>query len=237
MSNKKKYLISGGIVLLLILSAISLLFKAKNVNQTGNKPQDGQNYYADPYSPLEFLEIIATSPVDEAKNIPVGSDLKISFSRNITADEIEFSIAPTVPFSQTISGSNLTINFETILSGGTRYTYIIKYPNQRVPSGTYSFITEGPLRPLPNTQPEGAEPTNQQFLREQHPDVFLANYSPYNTGTFSITHVFDEQNQKFRFTVTSKSEIPETGKNDFLTWLKTLELTDNQIQFLEITYK
>ena len=155
-----------------------------------------------------------------------------SFFKDIK--DIDFSVNPLFDYQLQANNNILKVLPENNLAPGTKYTYIVKYKSQTLPSRSYSFLTAGEIKDLPDTQPEGAAEAEAEFQRQNHPDVFLSNFTPFESATFSLSSEFiGEENGHFRFTVTSQTSA---GKNDFLNWLKSLNLSDNQIAELDISY-
>jgi len=90
---------------------------------------------------------------------------------------------------------------------------------------------------LPDTQPTGAAQDEKKFQLQNSPDVFLSNQTPYSTKSFSVTSDFKTQpTGHFYFIVTLKSKDSAQDKISFLNWLKSLGLSDNQINALDVTY-
>lgn len=185
------------------------------------------------------LDIIFTQPEDKAKNISLSQDIIISFNRVLSLSEVIFVLAPAVNYTTSINGNNLIIKPSEPLSPGTLYTYIINYKFlKQLPSKTRSFTTLGPTPSVkPDTFPVGLFEEQDRLQREKHPDIFLANQTPYSTNDFSISSDFKQTPiGHFYFVVTLKGEDKNLAKNNFMAWLESLGLTDQQIQGFDITY-
>ncbi|MCL5439143.1 MAG: hypothetical protein M1268_04105 [Patescibacteria group bacterium] len=79
----------------------------------------------------------------------------------------------------------------------------------------------------------------ENFQRKNHPDVFLSNKTPYSTANFSIVNPGFKSlpNGHYYFTITLMGTNKELSKTEFINWLLSLGLTNNQIQNLDITYQ
>ena len=181
------------------------------------------------------LNVVSVSPSDNAINIPLFAKIEITFNQLDDTLDSEFSIHPQTAYDLAWKQNKLIVTPKENLKEGTIYTYIIKYQSRVIPSGPYSFTTAGPLAPLPDTQPEGAAEAELAFQRVNHPDVYLRGLTPNETDSFSATTEFvGGEGGHFQITVVQKN--PE-GKNNFLYWLKSVELTDEQIVNLDVIYQ
>lgn len=185
---------------------------------------------------LPSLTIVSTQPADRATNIGVEEKIIVTFNRKPEADEVSFSISPDVYYFMEIQENKLLAIPQEKYSAGTQYTFAVKYKNPPYTSKTYSFTTIGPTQTtLPDTYPSGAREIEENFQRLNHPDVFLSNKTPYKTNTFSVSSRFvSVPIGHYAFTVTAANV--EQAKKEVQSWLKSLELTDTQIQTLDIEY-
>ena len=184
------------------------------------------------------LDIISTQPEDKAKDVSLSDDIIISFNRLLSSSEIIFEISPNLSYSTVINGNSLVIKHAQPFSPGVIYTYIIRYRYLNQAPRTRSFTIIGPTQTNPpNTAPTGLFEEQDRVQREKHPDIFLANQTPYFTDDFSVSSDFKKTPiDHFYFIVTVKGEDKTAAKNNFIVWLKSLGLTDSQIQGLDITY-
>ena len=200
-----------------------------------DKPPNSQNNQDAIFEENLPPEIISVSPEDNELNVSLNSVITITFNRNFRPNEIAFSMAP-----QTESKVEVTDNILTVtplnLQAGMKYTYIIKYAVRANPSRTYSFTTEGPLQEFPDTRDEEAVKRENEFQLANHPDVFLANQTPYSSPSFEVTAEFDDtlSNPHFIFTVFLKTKM---GRADFNTWAFSLGLTEEKLNQLSIDYR
>lgn len=236
----KKYLKFIIIFTVILGLAALLLFKRNSAtpnteNRVTDKPPNNQNNQDEIFEENLPPEIIAVSPGDKELNVPLDAVITITFDRSFRPNEIAFSMAP-----QTESKLEVTDNILTVtplyLRQGMKYTYIIKYAVRANPSRTYSFTTEGPLQELPDTRDEEAVRRENEFQLANHPDVYLANQTPYSSPSFEVTAEFDNilQNPRFIFTVTLKQPA---GKADFNAWAMSSGLTQEQLALLDIEFR
>src|SRR3989344_3633781 len=230
--NKKQIIFL--ILILFFLSAIGVLaFKSLNKDKNPQINDTKTSITPDP-AELEY-RIVEAKPDDEEKNVPVDTVIEIVFNKDVNPDELEFSIAPKIEFELDYEGNVLYVYPKNNFVTGTKYTYIIKYKAQALPSRTYSFITEGEFKSLPDTQPEGGFEEQEDYVRLNKPDIYLTNKTPFTSPTFIVQSTYVEGNPgHFRFTVIQKTA---TVKSAFLEWLKSLKLTEEQISHLDIIYK
>lgn len=104
--------------------------------------------------------------------------------------------------------------------------------------------TNNGITPKPNgkepkdTIPSGAAQEAINYQKTQHPDIFLASQTPYSTKDFSVLSQFKQQTAgHFAFTVLLKTTDKNVAKNEFISWVKTFSITDQQIQTLDIEYR
>ncbi|MFH1832799.1 MAG: Ig-like domain-containing protein [Candidatus Levyibacteriota bacterium] len=184
------------------------------------------------------LSVISSQPDNKENNVSLSSDVIISFNRIFSLDEVIFVISPAISYSTAIDGNKLVIKHSQPFSPGVVYTYIIDYQYLKQLPRTRSFTTSGPTQTYqPNTASKEFFEKQDEVQRETHPDTFLANHSPHSTNDFSISSDFKQiPTGHFYFVVTLNDENKVAAKNNFIIWLKSLGLTDLQIQGLDITY-
>ncbi|HLB61111.1 MAG TPA: hypothetical protein VJL83_05915, partial [Patescibacteria group bacterium] len=105
---------------------------------------------------------------------------------------------------------------------------------------TVDFFSTGPTpTKLPDTFPGVEEVIKQEtFERENHPDVYLTNKTPYAEPSFSVVSDFKKEPTGHYYFIVEISEgfTLEQGRTEFVNWLKTLQLTEQQINLLDIEY-
>ena len=238
MITKKRIFIAIAAALLLVFPAIGLLLQKKNTDQNLNQNikilNNGTKPSLEP-ARIAKLEILSVAPADGAGKVPLDARIEITFDKPDTQNDTEFSIHPQLLYDLTWKDNKMIVSPRENYGSGTVYTYIIKYQSTPIPSQTYTFTTIGKPVQQPDTQPEGGAEFEKAFQRELHPDVYLSNNVPYSSDTFSVTGEFTaEPEGHFKFSV---NILKTTGQEDFIAWLKTLLLTDEQIASLDIIYE
>ena len=193
-----------------------------------------------PVNPSEVhkvFSLVSTSPKGDATNVsPNIPSITLTFDKPVTVADIPFSLLPDLPRKVTAQGNSIVIApLEPLQVGTTYYISIRLYTaDQKINVVSYKFTVAGPTpTPLAVTPGDVGNnyPTVQAQQRNQDTDVYVANYTPHSESTFSVTSDYvTTPTGHFAFTVTG-------SKNDFINWLKSLQLTDQQIQSLDITYK
>lgn len=244
--RKKILLTLGGIILLVIIYFITYPKPAQRppyqfFNPTptsiGNPSQPFEQNTSTPTGVAVSqgpLSILGATPPDQATNVPVNTSISIGFSRNFTSGEITFSIGPTITYKTTISGSTLNITPNLPLLPGATYQYVVQFADGSF-SKKYSFTTAGENPNTNNPNYDNTSNLQNAWYRSFKPDVFLANKTPYQGSDFSVTYDLTEIPYEHYFFIVTTST--SQGQNDFLAWLRTLGLTDKQIQQLEIHYQ
>ena len=231
---KSKYLIIGLVIFLFF--TLFWFFSRKNIsvqNQSQSiTPINNITTIPEIDQAKPQYNIVSVDPLDGQLNVPFNQKITAVFETAVYGDDVEFSSDPPFPFDKTVLNNILTITPRAPLASGTRYTYIFKYTRSAVPSRPYSFTTRGPIQNIPDTMPEGAREQEDAFQRENHPDVYLSNFTPYESPSFSLTSEFVEEESIFRFTMVQKTQSAES---DFRNWLSSLELSEEQISRLKIT--
>lgn len=237
----------GAVALVLIIgfNFIIAQFKSKTTNGTASASINPTSIYPNiSAQPVVTsgnkipLYVTSTYPVTKSNNIPVSSSIVLTFIRSPQPNEFEFSINPPAPFNQLIDQTKVTIKPRSPLLPGTTYTFTVKMLNQAQLPQSYWFTTAGPTTPyLPNTKPSGAANEENNFQLQNHPDVYLSNNTPFTTVDFSITSAYQAQpTGHFAFTVMLKGSDLNTAKIKANNWMRSLGLSDSQIQTLDITY-
>lgn len=185
------------------------------------------------------LIVISSTPTDQAKNIPLDSQIAITFNKTPKKAQVRFTIQPKAEGEVEISNNTYIFKPNSQLSKSTSYLVTLGLLDQK-PTGVHAFIfqTEGPELDIPSTrEAEDFEQKQLDFQRENSPDVFLVNKVPYSEAGFSITSSFTESpTQHFYFNVTLKGSDKNQSKESFQGWLGSLGLTSSQIDKLDIRY-
>ncbi len=186
------------------------------------------------------LYVVSTNPANGGTDIPLDTSINVEFNKIVSPTTVIFSLSPPVSFQQSFNDKQVIIQPNKYLTPGTLYIYSIDFPDVRNFPQVFSFTTLGPTPTLPtsNSYPQGMEQEFDTKSRQERPDVYLANHTPYETGDFSIKYEFKTQpKQHFAFNVVLKNPDKNKARSQFIQWLYSLQLTDPQIQSLDITYE
>ncbi len=185
------------------------------------------------------LDIVGIDPKDDAQNIPLDQTLRIEFSRSFTDQEIEFFINPNTAHNTKIEGNKLIITPQNQWEPGMHYNYSVNFTDDNQKVRLYRFTTTGPTQEfLPDTQPEGLYEETQNEHKTKRPDIYVANNTPYESGTFSVSSDF-EPNPPAHYYLIVKRKISdeEQVRQDVNLWLQQLDLSQEQIDGLDIRYE
>ena len=185
------------------------------------------------------LDIVTVEPKDMSKNVGLDTPIKITFSKTFSFDDIEFFIGPDTPHKVKIESNNLIITPETKWETGTQYTYSINFADNPQKVRLYRFITTGPTQEfLPDTQPKDLYKKELDEQKTERPDIYVANNTPYESGTFSVRANFESKPPAhYYLIVTKKINDEEQVKQDVNVWLQQLDLSNEQIASLDIRYE
>lgn len=179
---------------------------------------------------------IEPSILNGSINIPLDSPLNIKILSKKPNSKINIIIQPQIQYSVSISNSSLDVIHENF-APGTTYTFLIseEYQNKTFDYSTFSFTTLGTSQHAINTNESAyIAKKSDQFLLQNHPDIFLLNNTPYNSSDFSIKQ--KQSTDKIEFVVTVKTN-KASAKNAFFVWARGLGLTDEMLEKISISYE
>ncbi len=185
------------------------------------------------------IDILAVSPADQTSNIVETSPIEITFTQSIIESDVNFSISPDLTFNKQIEGNKLIISPSENFQPSTLYTYRIEIRENLEKIRMYTFKTagQGPLN-RPDTAPSDEVISQyEESIRIEYPDIYLQNKTPYETKTFGITGTYSNAAREFQFRVLLKGANKNESRASFILWLQTLDLSDKQIESLDITYE
>ena len=177
-------------------------------------------------------DIINAQPQDAGKDVPINTPIIITFNQIISPNNTQVTVVPNTPISVNIQANILTITPSSDLTPATTYTFLIRYDPNR-PAYIYSFRTIGAPS---DTFVFPHQEEDQKDIRLA-PDVYVSNKTPYSTNDFSVTADISQTTGNFNFTVTLTGPDKNQDQQDFLNWVRSLGLTEAQINTLEITYQ
>lgn len=232
----KKYIPLLFIVIFILFLVLFLigLFVPKYLKKVG---QIGVSPTPTPFSgpgtiptSLERVYVAFVEPKNNSANVPLNQTVQITFNTQVAQQDISFTIQPNIPFALDVEDNKLFVTFTTPLTAHTKYIYTISL-HKGFPPQSFSFITADASSPI---YKDNAAQVNAEWAKTHQPDLYLYNNVPHTEQTFSVTGDYAEQpTGHFYFQVHS---IGIQGRNDFLAWIKSLGLTDDQIAQLDIRY-
>ncbi|MEI6532669.1 MAG: hypothetical protein WCO06_02405 [Candidatus Roizmanbacteria bacterium] len=110
------------------------------------------------------------------------------------------------------------------------FLYSQKIPNSKVLSAMTQRTVVSPTH-LPDTKPEQRYKIYLEFMKNNHPDIYLTSFLPYNSDKFDVSYTYKNgfvYNVIFYGTI----DIPSLHK-----WLNELGLNSSQISTLPIYYE
>lgn len=183
------------------------------------------------------LAVITTDPKDGASNVSTTTKITIAFNRNFQMKDVIYSMAPRTEYKLTVIGKTLQVSFPNGLLPSTEYTFKVNTLTQLPRLFTFTTSGDAPVE-IPDTRPIGASEIEKEYQRQNNPDIYLRNATPYENQYFSITSEYNEPSDTFVFTATMKGTDAERSQKEFMNWLKnTQRLKQEQIDKLQITYQ
>ncbi len=185
------------------------------------------------------IKVLQTSPSNKATDVSINtSSLEITFNNPVSIQQNDISILPTTEFSYHIQGNELFIIPTNSLISSSHYAVTVKYSgaNGVAQYETFTFTTTGPTpTPLPSSNDNYSQQLGN-FIQTHHPELVLVNNLPYQNENFSAIYI-DQQNQPFKFVVSSKNGNLNSAKQAFISWAESLGITPSQLNSLDITYQ
>lgn len=224
----------------IILAIILLVFLSRNSEQLNGRlpvlffsPSPTSQAASLPATPLFITGI---EPQDNNTNVPQNQQVQITFNRALSLEEVYISFGPGVTFKPIVSGNIISLVPQSPLVDGLTYRILIKFNKTGQLSKQYQFTVVGtPPSALPDTQPPGAAQQSEEFNRQNHPDIFLANKTPIKQASFDLYKgtLKSTPQEHYSFVAVSKAD---SAKDDLLSYLLSLGLTQDQINSLDIVY-
>lgn len=187
-----------------------------------------------PDLPSTPLSIVSVLPENGATNVLPDQQVHIVFSRPLNLNEVYISFGPGVVFKTTLNGNTVTIVPQSPFVAGLTYKLLVKFNKTGQLSNQYQFTVAGtPPVTLPDTQPPGAAKQSEEFNRQNHPDIFLANKTPIKQTSFDLYKGMLKPTPKehYSFVMVSKGD---SAQSDLSTTLMSLGLSQEQLSSLEI---
>lgn len=180
-------------------------------------------------------------PVNNATNVARNQDVIFTFSEPVTANDLQILVGPNTGHALLFRGKTVVVRPVPLWDEGTPYRVSIQYANPtQIPDGI-NFTTVGkPVEKLPDTGPNPtAVKESEDIQLETSPDVYLSNYTPFETQKFRITSAYKATpTGHFAFTVVTKGEASlEVIKSEVEAWARGHGLTETQVNSLDISYE
>lgn len=183
----------------------------------------------------QALSVISSIPSINAQNVPPNITLRVTFNKEPNLGSTSVKFVPTTTFQLNTVSNILFIKPTTDLQPNTNYTVETSISGMLSPY-ILSFRTaaQNPAGTAPNA--EGIKQVDDTLRRVQ-PDAYLFNKLPYSTNDFSASSAIKPSTNNFYFIVVLNGVDKVSAKNAFIDWLHSLQLTDTQIQGLDIEYQ
>ncbi|MBI4129907.1 Ig-like domain-containing protein [Candidatus Roizmanbacteria bacterium] len=244
--NKLRLLIIGFFVLLLFLLVSAWFLFQKSPEQEGGQVTPA---VLTPTPSRDEYFVVSTTPVDNATDVPLNQAITVVFNKPLPRDAVKFDIFPETEVSVSMTGTVLTATPATPLQPGTSYRYGITYDESLgIVQSLFQFTALGPT---PTSPPDTRDVKLLEEIErdnlEHYPDIYLANKTPYATDIFAITSYYVEAeggvpgHDAFLIEVLKENDYATVtdeqrarAKADAEAWMRSIGLTDAQIQQLEI---
>ncbi len=230
------------IIIIITILVVSLLFVLISHQSQSTLPTFFPTPTPIPGQPTGALQkslyVVATEPSGTATDAPLDKPIIITFNKDITPTDFTFTIKPNFDYTTNIQGRTFIVTPNNPLPARITYEYFIDYNNGQQPD-IHFFTTAGEGQAFPNKN------SNFRSLLDNSdskyaPDVYLSNKIEDNSNTntdFSVTYDYTPAPEgHFYFIVTSNIADKNQAKQEFLDWVKSTGLTDQQIQTLDIKY-
>jgi hypothetical protein len=238
-SRKFKLLALACVIGIPFLVFLFSLFTNGNKKQTPQPiPQKG--IIVNTQYPDQQYTIVSTNPSQGQTNVARTQPITLTFNQTVETIP-HFSLLPSVQYSMVARGNTVTITPTNSFEVGQMYSLVVTLPRPTQGNDTLYqlvFTIAGPTPTLaPDTTDQNLFKNDDESTKNARPDVFLSNYTPYTSSTFSVASDYKtDPTGHFFFTVTIHGD-QNSGRADLTNWMKSLGLTDSQIQSLDITYQ
>jgi hypothetical protein len=231
---KKITILIGIFIFVLVIFIVFLLL---------NRPVKPENIVSPTPSPVadNSLLLMSTDPINNTKNVKTNQEIIFTFNNPVNESNITILVSPETKLSVAYRGKTVVIRPETAWAEGISYRISIQYADRsRIPDGI-NFVVEGtPPATLPDTGPNQEQiKQSEELQRNESPDVFLSNYTPYETDLFTMSSEYASSPVgHFYFTVIKKQGGSENIiRTQVKEWILSLGLTEIQYNNLDVRYK
>ena len=187
------------------------------------------------------VKLDSSVPLNNATNVPRNQEIVLTFSQSVTDQDIKILVGPDTGQAVLFRGKTVIIRPIPLWEEGTPYRISIQYADlSRIPDGINFTVAGIAPESLPDTGPNPtAIKESEDLQREARPDVYLSNYTPYETDSFSITSEYKTSpTGHFAFIVIVKNNASEsTIRNEVAAWAASHGITETQFNSLDISYQ
>ncbi|MBU1000174.1 Ig-like domain-containing protein [Patescibacteria group bacterium] len=183
----------------------------------------------------EPLQIISSVPEDNDKNIPTNITLWLTFNQNINKSLINTKLTPAAQLKISTNQNMLFVKPIQELLPATSYTLELSSAETSF-SQKITFQTAA-QNPSDSSLDEKSIKAIEEGTKQAQPAAYLTNKMPYSSDQFEVNWSVRPSPKTLYFVVTLKGSDKANSKNAFVSWLKSLDLTDAQIQGLDIEYQ
>lgn len=230
----KPIIILISILGILALSVLLLAGFAKKQPAVEDVPKTQTQVSPNPSSTtgLPQLEAVSSNPPNNSTNQSLNTPISIRFNRQITESDIQIKIDPEIEYNLSIPDETVFILPKTSLQANNTYTISATFSGSKIYTWKFSTGTSAAIDTAPDVEFFRKRDAN---LREQRPDLYLYNNTPFENSDFEIEvgSLKSSPKSHYSFAVTLKNQ----SSAGFISWLKSLEFTDTQIQELDIEYQ
>lgn len=184
--------------------------------------------------PSTTTQVVSVFPQDGSTDIDVNQPISITFNEPVENKDFSLSFAPAFPYTASTSGSVVTITPTQSLSPNVLYSGFVQVSSFPAFQFSFSTITD-PNSPSPS--PDIAQEVTLEEQRVFFPDQYVDNFLPYQTTDFSVAGAWTDQPAGHFYAIVALSGNQQQAKQDFITWLQSIGITNTQLSKLDIRYQ
>ena len=134
-----------------------------------------------------------------------------------------------------VNNNTIVLIPDAPLTDGLTYKLLVKFNRTGELSKQHQFTIAGtPPASLPDTQPPRAAKQSEEFNRQNHPDIFLANKAPIKRIQFDLYKGALKSTPQEHYSFVMVTNTEQAARNELSTTLIQLGLNQDQINSLEI---
>ncbi|KKQ66904.1 MAG: hypothetical protein US86_C0002G0021 [Candidatus Daviesbacteria bacterium GW2011_GWA2_38_24] len=234
------YLILG-FILILIFGVILIFTYFFSPSKAPSKPPETKTFSPKPSGSTALsttpLQVISTTPTNNQTNQSLKTVISVEFNKQPFLSDLQVFVSPPLDYALNLTENVLYINPKADLQKNT--LHIVKISDS---SGNqvYQFSFTTGDNPAINTNPDKEFFDKQdEDLRNIRPDLYVFDKTPHSTDKFSIQagELKPQPTSHYSFIVTLKDKNEAEVKIALYNWLRSIQLTDEHIQKLDIEYR